>query len=29
VLVGCLVLCGAWVWVRSRQPRIALALEAA
>src|SRR6185437_12537041 len=29
VLAGCLLLCGAWLWVRSRQPRIALALEAA
>ena len=29
VLAGCLLLCGAWVWVRSRQPRIALSLEAA
>jgi hypothetical protein len=29
VLAGCLVLLGAWAWVRSRQPRIALALETA
>jgi predicted MFS family arabinose efflux permease len=28
VLVGCVLLCAAWLWVRSRQPRIALALEA-
>jgi predicted MFS family arabinose efflux permease len=29
VLAGCALLCVAWLWVRSRQPRIALALEAA